>query len=195
MEWRQSGIYSKAPPCVTLLLTLPLLASLRDPAVAPHQALRLRISFTHKHTHTRTNTHIACWAIAQGVYVLPRGAKWGDRSKHCWYKQAWIRVLPWHAKGGGGHRWENVKWTVTITSTTWQRMSHFAHLTFLHLPVQGLHPKWRHLWSSWTIIIIIGLKLLYFTPLNTIKHLRFLQLKKSLLEMNPKLFDRKKSVI
>lgn len=99
-EWH----LQQSPAMRDSLLTLPLLASLRDPTITPHQALRPPISFTHTHT----STHIACWAIAHGVYVLPPWAKWSDRSKHCWYKLAWIRVTC------KGHRWENVKWTVTI---------------------------------------------------------------------------------
>lgn len=79
-EWH----LQQSPTMRDSLLTLPLLASLRDPTITPHQAL---------HSHTHTNTHIACWAIAQGLYVLPPSAKLSDRSKHCWYKQAWIRVL------------------------------------------------------------------------------------------------------
>lgn len=51
-------------------LTLPLLASLRDPAIAPHQALRPPVSFTPTHTHG--HGHIACWATARGA-VTGRG--------------------------------------------------------------------------------------------------------------------------
>ena len=105
-EWhlKQSPTMRDSP------LTLPLLASLRDPTITSHQALcppYILHSHTHTrtHTHTHPDTHIACWAIAQGVYVLPPRAKWSDRSKHCWYKQAWIRVLWWHARGTDGRMW------------------------------------------------------------------------------------------
>ncbi len=114
-EWH----LQQSPAMRDSLLTLPLLESLRDPTITPHQALRSPISFIHTHTHTQMHS-IACWAMAQGVYVLPPWVKCSDRSRLCWYKQAWIRVLWWHARGTDGKLWSGQSRYIQ----TWQGISH-----------------------------------------------------------------------
>lgn len=115
-------------------LTLPLLASLRDPAIAPHQALRPPVSFTPTHTHR--HGHIACWATARGGV----GGVGGCRSSLPELNEA-IGANVAGINGPGlelgrrhatvGHRRGSVKWTVTIRPQPDRERLSFAHLAFL----------------------------------------------------------------
>lgn len=97
-------------------LTLPLLASLRDPAIAPHQALRPPASFT------PTHTGIACWATARGRVGE---CVWGGGymsshpelnevigGNHAGINGPGLELCHRHATLG--QRRASVKWTVTI---------------------------------------------------------------------------------
>lgn len=86
---------------------------------------------------SHTTTHIACWVLAQGVYVLFPCAKWSDRSKHCSYKRAWIREWSWHASGTDGRIGSGRSRYVQ----TWlsRRTPPPHHLTYVHLFWQNSH--------------------------------------------------------